>query len=166
MVFRVGINCPVFVQILKVICVYVCVCRCVYNMRHLFFISDCSYLCCVPTLQTSAMLQQKVDGLESDLQAMKSAEQLHKEEETSWGKVKETLESDLEATETMLDTTKIQLEKEQKLRYLLSYNDLCARLHTRTHTHTHTHTHTTHTHTHVHTLDSSKAPFSIILASA
>ena len=99
------------------------------------------------------MLQQKVDGLESDLQAMKSAEQLHKEEETSWGKVKETLESDLESSETMLDTTKIQLEKEQKLRYSLSCNDLCARVHT-------------HTHTHTHTLESSKAPFSIILASA
>ena len=81
------------------------------------------------------MLQQKVDGLESDLQAMKSAEQLHKEEETSWGKVKETLESDLESTETMLDATKIQLEKEQKFRY---FNTMTfARVYTRTHMYTH-----------------------------
>ena len=74
------------------------------------------------------MLQQKVDSLESDLLATKSAEQLHKKEEASWSKAKETLENDLEAAETMLDTTKIQLETEQKLRYAFSYNDPCTHM--------------------------------------
>ena len=63
------------------------------------------------------MLQQKVDSSETDLQAMISAEHLHKEEETRWKKMKETLENDLEAAETLLDTTKIQLKTEQRSRY-------------------------------------------------
>ena len=55
-----------------------------------------------------------MDRLESDLEAMKSAESMHREEEESWKKMKQTLESDLESAETLLDGTKIQLETVQK----------------------------------------------------
>ena len=73
------------------------------------------------------MLQQKVVNSESDLEAMKSAERLHKEEETCWKKTRQMLENDLEAAETLLDTTKIQLETEQRARYSTVINQ-CGKL--------------------------------------
>ena len=71
--------------------------------------------------QTSTVLQQKVDSLELDLEAMKSAESMHKEEEKSWKKTRQMLENDVESAETLLDKTKIQLEAEQKSRCALTY---------------------------------------------
>ena len=69
-------------------------------MYHIFFIKSIS------TLKTSAVLQQQVENLESDLEAMKSAENLHNEEKTSWNKLRQALENDLDSAETLLDKIK------------------------------------------------------------
>lgn len=66
-----------------------------------------------------------MDSLELDLEATKSTEKIHKEEETSWKKTRQMLENDLEAAETLLDKTKIQLEAEQKSRCVLMCVHTC-----------------------------------------
>lgn len=66
------------------------------------------------------MLQNKLDSTEADLEAARSAEKLHEQEETSWRKARKTLESDLDTAESQLDKTKVKLETEKKTRYGLT----------------------------------------------
>ena len=100
---------------------YVCIlCMCMCPLEHdrqCFQMYSLSNLF-LRTSKTSTVLQQKVENLESDLEAMKSTENLHNDKETSWNKVKQALENDLDSAETLLDKAKIQLETEQKLRYV------------------------------------------------
>jgi len=69
-------------------------------------------------LQTHTQLQNKLDSVESDLEATKAAQKLHEQEESSWRKTRKTLESDLDTAEAQLDKTKVKLDTEKKARYV------------------------------------------------
>ena len=53
------------------------------------------------------------------MEAARSTEKLHEQEESSWSKARKTLESDLDTAESQLDKTKVKLDTEKKARCVL-----------------------------------------------